>query len=71
MTSQQYAESDPRHHTTRIKGMLRDTLQHARDDVQKVEEPHARALFETTAEVLEGLARAYDHFEQRSEPAWR
>lgn len=39
--------------------------------VSKVTDPKAQALFETTAEVAEGLVRAYDHFEQKSEPAWR
>jgi len=42
-----------------------------REDVSKVEDPHARALFETTAEVLTGLVKAYEHFDQRSEQAWR
>ncbi|WP_011300560.1 hypothetical protein [Cupriavidus necator] len=64
-------ETDPRHHTLKIKAMLNDTLQHLRDDVTKVTDPKAQALFETSAEVLQGLLTAYDHFEQRSEPAWR
>jgi hypothetical protein len=51
--------------------MLQGTVDHAREDVQKVEDPKARALFETTAEVLDGLLKAYDHYERRSEPAWR
>lgn len=67
----QYPESDPRHHTLKLKTMLRDAAEHAREDVGKVDDPKARALFETTAEVLNGLAAAYDHFEQKSEPAWK
>ncbi|MFN3215830.1 MAG: hypothetical protein ACE367_04985 [Acidimicrobiales bacterium] len=51
--------------------MLSDVADHAREDVGKVEDPKAQALFETAAEVLEGLQRAFEHFEQRSEPAWR
>jgi hypothetical protein len=69
--SQQYAHDDPRHHTNKLKGMLNDTAQHAREDVGKVEDPKAQALFETTAEVLGGLITAYQHYEQRAEPAWR
>jgi hypothetical protein len=65
------AENDLRHHSQKIKGMLADAARHAREDVGKVEDPKAKALFETTAEVLDGLIRAYDHAEQRSEPAWR
>lgn len=68
---QQYPEGDPRHHTIELRSMLRDVVQHAREDVGKVNDPKAQALFETTAEVLQGLITAYEHFEQRSELAWR
>jgi hypothetical protein len=44
---------------------------HIREDVTKVDDPKAQALFETSAEVLGGLITAYDHFEQRSEAAWK
>jgi hypothetical protein len=67
----QYAESDPRHHTLKIKDMLNETMQHMREDISKVSDPKAQALFETSAEVLGGLITAYDHFEQKSEGAWR
>jgi hypothetical protein len=39
--------------------------------VGKVDDPKAQALFETTAEVLGGLVVAFEHFERRSEAAWR
>jgi hypothetical protein len=68
---QDYAENDPRHHTIKLKSMLDDTRRHAREDVGKTEDPKAQALFETTAEVLTGLITAYDHYEQKSEAAWR
>jgi hypothetical protein len=64
-------ESDPRRHTAKLKAMLSDVISHAREDVDKVADPKAQALFETTAEVVQGLVHAYDHFEQKSEPAWR
>jgi hypothetical protein len=67
----QYPENDPRHHTLKIKKMLHDSMQHIRSDVAKVTDPKAQALFETSAEVLGGLITAYDHFEQRSEAAWK
>jgi hypothetical protein len=67
----QYTESDPRHHTSKLKQMLNDTAAHAREDVSKISDPKAQALFETTAEVLKGLVKAFDDFEQKSEPAWK
>lgn len=63
--------SDPRHHARNIQEMLEDVITHARKDVERVDDPRAEALFETTAEVLEGLQKAYRHFEERSEAAWR
>jgi DNA gyrase/topoisomerase IV subunit A len=68
---QQYPESDPRHHTANIKRMIDELVQHMREDVTKVSNPKAQALFETSAEVLTGLRTAYDHFEQGTEPAWK
>jgi hypothetical protein len=67
----QYDERDPRHHTLKLKQMLNDTADHARQDVSKVQDPNAQALFETTAEVLKGLVVALDDFEQKREEAWK
>ena len=67
----EYSEHDPRHHSLRIKEMLGQTMQHIRDDITKVDDPKAQALFETSAEVLNGLITAYEHFERRSEAAWK
>jgi hypothetical protein len=67
----QYDERDPRHQTLKLKQMLNDTATHAREDVSKITDPKAQALFETTAEVLKGLVKAFDDFEQKSEPAWK
>ncbi len=41
----QYQESDPRHHTQKLKKMLSDTAAHAREDVAKISDPKAQALF--------------------------
>jgi len=67
----QYPENDPRHHILKLKQMLNDTATHAREDVSKISDPKAQALFEATAEVLKGLAKAFDDFEQKLEPAWK
>ncbi len=72
MTSNKnYPESDPRHHTANVKRMLNDVIAHLHSDINKVSDPKAQALFETTAEVLGGLTKAYDHFENQSETAWQ
>ena len=71
MTATTSTNHDPRCHAAAIKKMLNTVIRCARDDVERVNDPKAQALFETTAEVLGGLAAAYDHFENRSETAWR
>jgi hypothetical protein len=67
----QYDETDPRHHTQKLKQLLNDTANHAREDVAKISDPKAQALFETTAEVLLGLVKTFEDFEQKSERAWK
>ena len=65
------SDRDPRHHTRQVRERLQDMTRHLREDVGKVDDPRARALFETSAEVLEGLDRAYRHYEEGSEEAWK
>jgi len=67
----QYRESDPRNHTAKIKQMLTDVINHVRENVSKISDPNAQALFETTAQVLTGLRKSYEDFEQKNEEAWR
>ncbi len=50
--------SDPRTHSKNIKDMLSELRDDTRQDVTKVSDPKARALFEVTAEVLQGLVKA-------------
>lgn len=68
---QTYPETDPRHHTQKIQKLLGDLVEHLHEDIGKVDEPRAQALFETSAEVLTGLKTAYAHYEQGTEEAWR
>jgi hypothetical protein len=63
--------TDPRRHTANIKQSLVSTIGHLRADVNEVDDPRAKALFETSAEVLSGIVTAFEHYEQGSEPAWR
>jgi hypothetical protein len=71
MMANRYPESSLLHHTTLVRGMLGDLISHLRQDVDKVCDPSARALFKTSAEVLSGLAKAYEDFEKKNENAWQ
>ena len=46
-------------------------IEHLRKDIEKIAEPRAQALFETAAEVLNGLVKAFDDYEKKCETAWR
>ena len=50
---------------------MRLLIEHLRQDVVKVAEPKAQALFETSAEVLTGLVKAFVDYEKKTEKAWR
>ncbi len=65
------AETDPRTHTANMERALHDMRQHLRNDVKLITEPRAKALFETAAEVLGGLEKAFRDYDKKDEPAWR
>ena len=62
--------SDPHHHTKKMHDALMDLAKHMREDIDKVNEPKFRAMFETGAEVLTGLAKAFSDYDQKQEKAW-
>jgi hypothetical protein len=51
--------------------VLQETIEHLRSDVEKIDEPRCKAMFETSAEVLGGLVKAFSDYERKNEPAWR
>jgi hypothetical protein len=62
--------SDPMDHTPILKKELTALIDHLRADAERVHEPQAKALFETSAEVLLGLHKAFSDYEAKSEKAW-
>lgn len=58
-------------HVAVVKTMLEALTDHLRGDVKQFDEPKAQALFETAAEVLQGLHTAFDHYQHGSEEAMR
>ena len=65
------AERDPRHHTQKMQKALGEIKDHLHADIEKVDEPQLKAMFETAAEVLGGLIKAFRDYEQKNESAWR
>jgi hypothetical protein len=64
-------ENNPIRHMHKIRAQMLQIIEHLREDVGDVMEARARGLFETSAEVLAGLVKAVDDYEQGSESAWR
>lgn len=65
------SDKNPKHHTQKMKQRLQETVRHLREDIRKVDEPQLAAMFETSAEVLSGLIKAFDDYEKKNEAAWR
>ena len=65
------ASNDPRAHAANVRKEFRELIEHLRGDINKIDEPKAQALFETAAEVIGGLETAFQHYEEKSEEAWK
>lgn len=58
-------ETNPLWHTQKLKAQLSLLTDHLRQDSAVVTDPQAKALFETSAEVLRGLLKAFDDYEAK------
>ena len=65
------ADADPRQHVQKMQKALVEVRTHMREDIDKVDEPQFKAMFETSAEVLGGLIKAFEDYERKNESAWR
>jgi hypothetical protein len=54
-----------------LRTELAGTLGRLKEEAPQLGDPQARALVETSAEVVQGLVTAFEHYERRNEPAWR
>ena len=62
--------SNPLKHTANIKEEFKKLSDHLREDVDKIDDPQATALFEVSVEVINGLEKAFTDYEQKNESAW-
>ena len=65
------ADRSPQHHTMNMRKRFQETVTHLRRDVDEVDDPQLKAMFETSAEVLIGLTKAFEDYEKKNEAAWR
>jgi hypothetical protein len=64
-------DGDPIFHARKMRQRLEDIVTHLREDIDKVDEPQFKAMFETSAEVLGGLMTTFAHYEEKTESAWK
>ncbi len=58
-------------HARMFKSELDELADRLRAATTKETEPKAQALYETAAEVLIGLAKAFEDYEKKNEEAWK
>lgn len=63
--------SNAKDHSKNIRLGIEELISHIRRDIGKVDDVKAKALFETSAEVLIGLQTAFSHYEEGEEEAWK
>lgn len=57
-------------HTNEAQQRIDELVDYLRDAIPRIDNPRGQALFETGAEVLLGLNKAFAHYARKNEPAW-
>jgi hypothetical protein len=63
--------SEDSYHSKNVRRMMKELVDHLRDDIGKIDDQQLKAIFETSAEVLTGLQKAIRDYEQKREEAWQ
>lgn len=63
-----HSPEPPVHELRRRMNELRDDLRRA---IGELDDPQGKALVEVSAEVVGGLIKAFDDYDEKAEPAWR
>lgn len=62
---------DAKVHTTNLRSEMQTLIDHLRRDIEIVDEPRAKAIFETSAEVLLGLIKTLRDYDEGQETAFK
>ena len=65
------ASRNPFEHAANINEEFAKLSEHLREDVDKVDDPKAKALFEVSAEVIDWLQKVFNDLEKNNESAWK
>lgn len=70
MAESPYNTDDPRYHTHKMRRRFESLIDDLRTEIDHVDDPHAKAMLETAAEVVGGLQKAFEDYEEGDETAW-
>jgi hypothetical protein len=62
---------DAKVHTANLRSEMQQLIDHLRRDIEMVDEPRAKAMFETSAEVLLGLMKTLRDYDEAKETAFK
>ena len=62
---------DAKVHTANLRTQMEELIDHLRKDVSMVDDPRAKAIFETSAEVLIGLTKTLRDYDEGKETAFK
>lgn len=54
-----------------VRNRMNETITQLRSEIEHVDERQLKAMFETSAEVLGAVVRAFEHYERISESEWK
>ncbi|AUN97441.1 hypothetical protein DOM21_14235 [Bacteriovorax stolpii] len=69
-TLQRFHSDDPKEQALNIAQSIYELKRYCHDESVHVKDPKAQALFETTAEVLAGLEKAFSDFQSENVGGW-
>ncbi len=62
--------SDPKEHAQNVEKYISELKHHLQDDIKIISEPKAKALFETAADILDGLEKAFSDYQSENFGGW-
>jgi len=62
--------TDPKEHAQNIEKHISELKHHLQEDCEIVTDPKAKALFETAADILDGLEKAFSDYQSENFGGW-
>ncbi len=70
MTIPSINSDNPKDHAQNIEKYISELKHHCQEDLKIVTDPKAKALFETAADILDGLEKAFSDYQSENFGGW-